>query len=46
MGLRINEEKITYMKMTPRQVKRYLHDITIDVFKFKELTASSKWDQF
>jgi hypothetical protein len=32
MGLRINEEELKYMKVTPKQVKIYPHDITIDVF--------------
>lgn len=37
MGLRINEKKTMYMKMSPAQVKMGLCDTTIDNFKFEEV---------
>jgi len=42
MGVRNNEQKIKYMKMTPRQVKNTYISTTEQymVFKFTKLTAS------
>ena len=42
MGLRINEKKIKYMKITSIQARRYLQNLTICDFKFEGVNSYTR----